>query len=318
MNVLFLSRSHNSRPHAFVEEQAAALERSFDVHIIHHLIQKGGIRGYISTIGSLANIVNEKQIDIVHVHYGLWGMIAVISKMIFFQKHKILITYHGSDIFKGNERRISLMAARFADFNILVSEKMTPWFSKKHTVIPCGIDTDIEQFDRITTRNSKGWGSDDFIILFSSAFSRAVKDPGFAFEVVRKLQQTCNKPVRLIELKGFYRNELTAIMQSADALIMCSNSEGSPQVIKEAILNRLPVVSNDVGEVSKICQGTDQCFILPKEINAFVKVLQNLSVTNDRISNREKVLQEYDNSRIANHIFSIYRQVNSTAVLMPR
>ena len=85
-------------------------------------------------------------------------------------------------------------------------------------------------------------------ILFSSSFDRKVKDPGFAFHVMEELKSSLNKNVLLVELKGFSREQVSDLMQASDVLLMCSISEGSPQVIKEAILNGLPVVSNDVGE----------------------------------------------------------------------
>ena len=129
-------------------------------------------------------------------------------------------------------------------------------------MIPCGINTDVELIHREVTRESNKWGTNDFVILFSSSFDREEKDANFAFQVVDAFSKTTTKSVRLIELKGYTRNEVTHLMQAADALIMCSKREGSPQVIKEAILNSLPVVSNDVGEVKSICSGIDYCFIV--------------------------------------------------------
>src|SRR5690606_41737658 len=50
----------------------------------------------------------------------------------FFKHYKVLITYHGSDIFKRHERRLSLLASRFAAHNILVSSQMLKR-SEEHT-----------------------------------------------------------------------------------------------------------------------------------------------------------------------------------------
>ena len=317
MNVLFLSRSNCSSPHAFVEEQAEALRKAYELQITHQIIPKGGLSGYISAIRSLMNNIREKQIDIIHVHYGLWGIVGIINKFLFHKNIKVLITYHGSDLFKRNERPISLMASRFADYNILVSEKMKHWFTKKYSVIPCGIDTNIPQVDRLQTRKLKGWDTEDLVILFASSFDRPVKDPEFAFKVITLLKRKCRRRVHFIELKGYSRSELTALMQSADALLMCSKSEGSPQVIKEAILNRLPVVSNDIGDVARICQDIDQCYIVPKNISKYVNVLRKLSRTKARIANHYSVVNEYDNSRIADQIHAIYLNILKTASWQP-
>lgn len=135
------------------------------------------------------------------------------------------------------------------------------------------------------------------MILFSSTFNRPEKDAGFAFRVIDAFSKETTKNVQLIELKGYTRHHLTNLMQAANALILCSEREGSPQVIKEAILNCLPVVSNDVGEVKSICSGIDNCFIISKDVNEYVKYLQFLCKNNVRIPNRGPVIDRFDNNK---------------------
>lgn len=308
MEIVYLSRSNSGKPHPFVEEQAAALIKNFNVKIEHFLITGGGVAGYIKAVLQLREFIKANQADIVHVHYGLSALVAVINKFIFLKKYKIIITYHGSDINKKSERQFSLLAAKFASHNILVSEKMHKYFSRNCSIIPCGINTNIALNRRDSTRASYGWSSDDFVILFSSSFDRKEKDPGFAFQVVDALSKVATKSVRFIELKGYSRDQLNNLMQAADALIMCSKREGSPQVIKEAILNALPVVSNDVGEVMSICEGVDNCFIIPKEVTAYTQCLLSLSQNNARIQNRNQVMERFNNDLISERIFNIYTQ----------
>src|SRR4051794_33757980 len=128
MTILYLSRSDSGVPHPFIKEQANALIRNYNLDIQHFLITSGGIRGYYKAILRLHQFINKKKIQIVHVHYGLWAMVAVLVKYICFKKFEIVITYHGSDIFKPSERKVSLIGARFAAKNILVSERMRRYF----------------------------------------------------------------------------------------------------------------------------------------------------------------------------------------------
>lgn len=309
MKILFLSRSDTGAPHAFVKEQADVLRHTYGFVIGHFLIGKGGIKGYLKAIAGLSRYLLKNQVTIVHVHYGLWTMVAVISKYLLLKRFKIIVTYHGSDIFKDSERRISTFASLFVSWNILVTDRMSKYFSKNFSVIPCGINTGIPFEPQDTLREELGWMKNDFVVLFASGFDRKVKDPAFAFEVIKNLEPLCSKTVRFIELKGYSREELTRLMQAADALLMCSRSEGSPQVIKEAILNRLPVVSNDVGDVKFICNGIDNTFILPKESGTFVNTLHALSVNPVRINNRELLLAKFDNKIIAENIFGVYSGV---------
>ncbi|WP_018479288.1 glycosyltransferase family 4 protein [Pontibacter roseus] len=309
MNVIFVSRSKTGKPLPFVKEQADFLTKNFQVDVQHFLISKGGVFGYLTAILQLRDFVQKKKPDIVHVHYGLWALVAVFSKLISLSKHKIIITFHGSDINKQTERYFGLLASYLASHSILVSPKMVKYFKSNYSIIPCGVDTNVNQCDRHKIRFENGWGKADFVILFSSSFNRPVKDPEFAFKVVDAFSKVSPRPVRFIELKGYTRDQLNGIMQAADALILSSIMEGSPQVIKESIINSLPIVSNNVGDVAAICSGIDNCFIINKEVDAYVRCLQSLSSTQNRITNRTPVLERFDNNIISKQIFEIYSTV---------
>ena len=63
------------------------------------------------------------------------------------------------------------------------------------------------------------------------------------------MPRTCG-PVRLVELDGKQPPDLMpTMMNAADCLILTSDHEGSPNVVKEAIACGLPVVTRDVGDV---------------------------------------------------------------------
>lgn len=306
MNIIYISRSKTGKPHPFVAEQGEALMQRFPVTIEHFLIRQGGVTGYLKALVQLVKFADTYKADIIHVHYGLSAIVAILYKYLLLKGIKIIITFHGSDINKRTERPISLLAANLSAHNILVYSKMVSFFRNNYTILPCGIDTEIELGKREITRFEKQWSRDDFVVLFSSSFDRDVKDPGFAFDVLKELKCRTTKQVKLIELKGYTRAQLTCIMQAADALLLCSKSEGSPQVIKEAVLNTLPVVANDVGDVREITEGVDTCFIVPKNIDDYVKVLCQLADSGDRIRNRRLVIMKYDNRIIAEKLYRIY------------
>ncbi|MES2649740.1 MAG: glycosyltransferase family 4 protein [Bacteroidota bacterium] len=309
IKVLFLSRSDSGKPHAFVMEQGRALERNFSIQVDHFLVRTGGIKGSVSALLELKKYLSNNRIDVLHVHYGLWAMIAIATKMIFLKNYKIVITYHGSDIFKKSERKFSQLASRFAAHNIVVSERMLQYIHKQYSVIPCGIDTDVQLVTKAAARKLFDWNENDFIILFSSNFKRQVKDPEFAFKVIEAYKKQTRKSVQFIELVNYSREQLTTAMQAADALIMCSKSEGSPQIIKEAILNTLPIVSNDIGDVKSICNGVDNCFIVNKNIAEYIISLNEIADSNSRIKNRNLVIDRFDNNKISERLYEIYGKV---------
>ena len=309
MKLLYVSRSNTGVPHQFVKEQADELIAKFNIRVEHFLIKKGGISGYCKAIAQLYRYMKKKQIDIIHVHYGLWSIVVFITRLLLFKKNKVVITFHGSDINKKTERKVSLLGARFSSHNILVSPKMQKFFRNNYSILPCGININVPLDLRESARKARGWGESDFIILFASSFDRPVKDPEFAMKIVEIFKNTINRKVQFIEMKGYSREELTKLMQAADVLLMCSKTEGSPQVIKEAILNGLPIISNDVGDVRTICDGVDNCFIIPKTVDDYLKCLHFVSKNNFRIQNREPVVEKFDNTTICKKLYGIYTEV---------
>jgi len=82
------------------------------------------------------------------------------------------------------------------------------------------------------------------------------------------------KTTELLELKGYSREQVTLLMNAADALIMTSLTEGSPQVVKEAMAVGCPVVSVDVGDVSNLICGLENCHIADRTPEALASALK--------------------------------------------
>ena len=54
-------------------------------------------------------------------------------------------------------------------------------------------------------------------------------------------------------------------MNAADCLLLTSWSEGSPNVIKEAMACSCPIVTTDVGDVNERLEGLEGCFVAKTE-----------------------------------------------------
>ena len=68
--------------------------------------------------------------------------------------------------------------------------------------------------------------------------------------------------VELLELKGYSRQQVALLMQAVDCFLMTSHTEGSPQVIKEAMACGCPIVSVDVGDVKERISGVKGCSVV--------------------------------------------------------
>lgn len=106
--------------------------------------------------------------------------------------------------------------------------------------------------------------------MFAGAFDNWVKNSKLAIESVMNISDT-----ELLELKGYNRNQVSLLMNACDVILITSFSEGSPQVIKEAMACNLPIVSTDVGDVKEVIGNTEGCYITsfdPKDVAEKIKM----------------------------------------------
>ena len=140
-------------------------------------------------------------------------------------------------------------------------------------------------------------------ILFAGAFDNPVKNAALAREATALVPEA-----ELIELKGFRREEVALQMLAADALLMTSLTEGSPQVVKEAMAAGCPVVSVDVGDVRERIAGLSACSICERSPEDLAEGLRSALAFPGRTEGRERLCAlGLDNNRIAGQLIEIYQ-----------
>ena len=65
----------------------------------------------------------------------------------------------------------------------------------------------------------------------------------------------------LIELDNRNREEVNLLLNACNLLLLTSTSEGSPQVIKEAMACNRPIVATDVGDIRELIGDTEGCYL---------------------------------------------------------
>ena len=205
----------------------------------------------------------------------------------------------------------------------------TEAFTPKNTLLPCGVNlTEDQLLSHSEARTALGIAEDVKVILFVGAFDNAVKDAPLAKQAVVVLEDNINniarkstslratedmakQPLIFQELRGFTRAEVTRWMCAANCLLMTSKTEGSPQVVKEAMACGCPIVSVDVGDVAERLSGVEGCFVVPtrepKDIaEALLKAIQFEGKTNGR----ERIIaMGLSNEQVAKRLESIYKNV---------
>lgn len=306
MKVLIVASYNKSRFAPFIVEQAEALKRR-QCEIAWFGLQGKGLRGYLKNLPLLKRKIREFEPDVVHAHYGLSGLLANLQR-----KVPVVTTYHGSDLNDKKVRPLSKLAIRLSAWNIFVSSKTMDIVRppKKHTLLPCGIDlTDLQQTGKQEARQKMRLDAHKKYILFAGAFDNAVKNAPLAKEAVRLLH---DDNVELLELKGYSREEVTLLMCAADVFLMTSFTEGSPQVIKEALASGCPIVSVDVGDVKERMQGVEGCFVATtRESKEVTEMLGKALAFEGKTKGRAKILADgLDNQQVAMQLADIYEKAS--------
>lgn len=324
MKILVLASDKGGKFAPFIEEQITALQQ-ISVEIIRYGVTGKGIVGYLRELPALRRFIRAERPDLIHAHYGLCGLLANLQRRV-----PVVTTYHGSDINKPSILRFSKIAIRLSAYNIFVSKRNiaiairrkgeeAKRLSGKYELLPCGINLP-EPWSELQNKLVGQLTLNQWVqgvlnkevknILFAGAFDNKVKDPELAKAAMNELEIKGVK-ANLIELKGYNRDQVNALMYNCDALLMTSKTEGSPQVIKEAMACGCPIVSLDVGDVAERTSGVEGCYIVqtrePKDI---AQALLLAIAYEGKTNGREKVIEMgLSNEQVAKRLVEIYKAI---------
>jgi glycosyltransferase involved in cell wall biosynthesis len=306
MRVLFVCSGNSGHVSPFVSEQAEAVGRLGNEIEIFPIKGRGPL-GYLRNVPRISQKIKQFKPDLIHAHYGLSGLAATLQSF-----RPVIITFHGSDAHIAYVRPFSRIAASLSSANIFVQtnvrNRIRP--GQGGEIIPCGINFDaFFPMDKNAARLKLGLSTHRHSILFSSRFENKVKNHALAAASIAK----SGLDVDLIELKGKTREEVKLLLNACDAMLLTSFSEGSPQIIKEAMACNCPIVTTDVGDIKWLIGDTDGCFLTsfdPTDVAYKIKLALQFSGAVGRTDARERIIQlGLDSETIAQRVVEVYRNV---------
>jgi glycosyltransferase involved in cell wall biosynthesis len=303
MKVLIVCSEHAGQISPFIEEQVNALNL-LGVETDYFLIDRKGLCGYLKKRKDLLNKINLFQPDLIHAHYGLSGLLANLQRRV-----PVITTYHGSDINNATVFPFSRVCMMLSVHNIFVSEKNRKHSGliRKQSLIPCGVDTKLFiQKDKKQARKELSLDYNINYILFAGAFKNTVKNAILAQKAVSLLPD-----IELLELKGYSREHVVLLMNAADATLMTSFTEGSPQFIKEAMACNCPIVSVPVGDVPEMIDNIEGCFISSYAEEDITEKLKKAIDFGKRTYGRKRIIElGLDAETVAKRVLEIYKSVS--------
>jgi glycosyltransferase involved in cell wall biosynthesis len=211
------------------------------------------------------------------------------------------------------EAAVFRQVAHVAAATITKSEEMARALPRtarsRNQVIPNGVDLDrFAPAPRIEARRRLGWEPDAPVAVF-------VGDPGIPRKNHELAKAACAKAsaelrdLRLEVAHGLSPAEVPLVMSAADALLMTSLWEGSPNVVKEAMAAELPVVAVPAGDVEERLSGVEGCFVCPYDAGMLSQALVE-AVRHGRAPAARAAVSELSLENVARRVREIYERVS--------
>ena len=307
MKVLVLTNMYPSKKRRyfgiFIEEQVASLRNQgieVDVLFVNGLENKlNYLWGFFRLWGTLLT----HRYDLIHAHYVFSGMIARAQFLC-----PVVLTHHGPEFWNWQFTPCRIITPMM-DKIILVSPEMYDRLKfEKAEVIPCGINFDLfKPMPKGQAREELGLSQDKKLILWVGDFTRPEKRFDIVKEAVALAQQK-DPTIEFVLVASQPHHAIPTYMNAGDVLLLTSDAEGSPMVIKEAMACNTPIVSVPVGDVAEVIGGTDGCYLCTQDPTDVAEKLHMALGYGKRTDGREKI-GHLELSQIAKRIISQYQEV---------
>jgi teichuronic acid biosynthesis glycosyltransferase TuaC len=286
------------------------------------------LRGYRSPLAYVwaalwfawSSIALRGRYRLVHVHAGETALAAR-----FHLGTPMLVSYCGDDVLGDpNEHGVIRPRSRVRSAAVrLQSRLFTATITKtremhdrlpratraRNTVLPNGVDASVfRPLDRAEARREAGWTSDETVVLFAATKPETPrKRLGLAREACRRAEARVG-PIQLHVAGTVDPARMPLLMSAADVLLLTSSVEGSPNVVKEALMCNLPVVATPVGDVRELLKGVAPSEVANSDPDALADALVRVLTEGGRSNGRDEALR-LRSERIAARLVKLYDRV---------
>ncbi len=295
----------------FIQEQVEGLRaRDLDVDVL----VVGGKRrklSYVDGARSFRRRLHEYRYDLIHAHYVFSGIVARLQC-----RYPILLTHHGIEVLQGWTAPLSWVVSRLVDRVIVTSRGMQRALGLPRVdVIPCGVNLELfRPQPKQTARTKLNLAPDKKLVLFAGLLrpEKRLDVIEAAVEMLRlsgdeRLRRE-DERVELIVATGQPHERIPLYMNASDVLVLASDFEGSPVVIKEAMACNLPIVSVDVGDVAQVIGDTEGCYICRREPADMAQKLR-LALDRGKRTDGRRAVQHLGLDATVDNLLRIYEEL---------
>lgn len=337
MKVLFVASGNGKldKASSFIMSQYHSLEEAgAEMEIFS--VYGHGVWAYLSLVGKLRKVIKAFQPDIVHAHYSTSGFLATLAALgVRYQKNvagetkrvrpKIFVAILGSYAWGSRFRRwrTRFFIRHIWDGALTKSQRTADELDVQVPIVPNGVN--LHQFaiePQIEARLKLGMKDNIKYVMFITNPKRPEKNFPLAqqaFNIAKKQYLDSNdeklrmrgKHMELMVVQGLPHDQIVRYMCAGDIVLMTSTTEGSPNVIKEAMACNCPIVCTDVGDVPWLLEGVKGSFLV-REYNAeaVANAIHKAIEFEGRTNGRDKIYQlELTTEQVAQRLISIYESI---------
>jgi glycosyltransferase involved in cell wall biosynthesis len=304
---------------SFVKAQVEALQDLGSTVDVVHIRGDRRATNYITAVAEVRRQVRRFAPDVVYAFYGLSGWVAL------WQPRPLVLSLAGDDVLgtpNANGRltiksivgvTLSNWAAARAAFVCVQSEEMRLrlWGERlrnRARVVPYGVDQKrFHPGDRLTARRRLGLPEDPSIVLFPNTPTELRKRIDLARAAIAIVREAM-PDVFLKIISGVRHGEMPDYYRAADCCLLTSDWEGSPNVVKEALLCGLPVVSTNVGDVAKWVALSPESVICERSPESIAAGILQVLRTKCRVDPGPYVSQ-FSSSAIASQVIGYFGNI---------
>ena len=310
----------------FARRQSAAVESAGGTVAFFFLASRTDPRAVMREVSRLRQVVADVRPDVVHAHFGtVTGMVCVTAGC-----RPLVVSFRGSDInplyhsFRRNlgdhwlrntlGRAMSRRAAHRAEGIVCVSEQLRqrlPASTRgRAIVVPSGVD--LERFtpaSREAARAALGWSTTDRVVLFNAGRFSALKRPELAQAAVEWARREL-PDIKLVTLDGTASpSSIPQIINASDVVLLTSDYEGSPNIVKEAIACSVPVVSTPAGDVPERLADVRPSWLTDGSVAALGRGIVEAITFGGRTNGAEIARRDLDGRIGAQKLLAFYHDV---------
>ncbi|MFA1711683.1 glycosyltransferase [Peribacillus frigoritolerans] len=266
----------------------------------------------------------KKEYDIIHCHHGWCGIIALLS----FKNHNnIFVSLVGGDLLEKKiffKRIIAkILWSLLPKFKYVIgkSPEMVEICKKRTSsvgYVPNGVN--LNMFKELNKDNCKQRLNLDLekkYFLFTAAKNdknRTEKRYDIIEGASKELSSRGIYNFEILFLSNVSHEMVPLYLNSCEAVLLASDYEGSPNIIKEAMACNVPIISTAVGNVPDMIEELENCYIAEQNSGNFADIMEIFinSEENKRCEGRSRLKDiKLDENSVAENIYETYRRVNN-------